>query len=459
MSAKINNRKSHNKVMKHKEAKPALQETSEWARAASSERLQSAVAAPKRATSSDVPVFQHKIGNRATTRLIQASHPVNASDQEIEPKANRVGAQKLAGTAGQLIQRTIDPDYPVTNGEFHVNATPQNAPSGSTRASLPITIEFEPNTTAPYSNQIGLIQIVRDINSDTGDNVEPQSLPAARGVDLRTQSTDAPGVEAGYFTDVLHNDAPSASGTGTDAPEGSSLPPQYPFGHDAAQPNPTTPGLSRPFSSGASGATVGYKRSDDPADIKSAELTDAPGSSGNRNFDFETVAKGEDTNTIYGALKWGFEIRSGAIQNDQASVDDSQSATFDAALERHREFYVHEPVIFYFDFDRDTLNAGEAAKIDTFIAYLTRNPDVQVTVTGYADLRGDPDYNLDLSLRRAEAVAGGLRDRGIPQSQINNITIGSGETDVFTEDATTDQDRDANRRGNRRVVLTFEHIP
>jgi outer membrane protein OmpA-like peptidoglycan-associated protein len=455
MSAKSTSSKPNKKVKRAKTSKADQRNGTELTQSTNLETLQRLATSSEISTPSNVPALQREIGNRAITRLVQPKRTVNTPSTVNKQKTD----DKTKGTHNQVIQRTIAATYPVTNGEFRADATPQNAPPGSTQASLPIRIEFEPNTAAPYSNQIGLIQIVRDINSDTGDNVEPQSLPAARGVDLRTQSTDAPGVEAGYFTDALHNDAPAHAGTGTDAPEGSSLPPQYPFGNDVAQPNPTTPGLSRPFSSGAAGATVGYKRSDDPADIKSAELTDEPGSSGNRNFDFETVAKGEDTNTIYGALKWGFEIRSGVIQNDQASVDESQSATFDAALERHREFYVHEPVIFYFDFDHDTLNPGETAKIDTFIDYLTRNPDVQVTVTGYADLRGNRDYNLDLSLRRAEAVAAELRGRSIPESQINDITIGSGETDVFTQDAITDQDQDANRRGNRRVVLTFEHVP
>lgn len=367
--------------------------------------------------------------------------------------------QQTSGVERLSIQRAIPTTLIVPQGEFHVASAANNAPpgSGSTSASFPITIDFLPNTDAPYSNQIGLIQIVRLVDGDTGENVEPQSLPATRADDLRTQATDGTGVEEGFFTDVLHNDAPAHGGTGTDAPANQPLPPQYPFGNDPAQPNPTTPGLSRPFSSGAGGATVGYKRSADPADIKAAQLTDQPGGSGNFKFDFETVAKGEDTMNIYGALNWGFELRNGQIQNDHGTQSGTQSATFDAALERHRNFYVHEPVIFYFDFDSDELSPAEAAKIDTFIAYLGRFPDVQVGLTGSADRRGGQQYNLDLSLRRAEAVDAALRGKGVPDSQISGIIVGSGRTEAFTPDATTDQDREANRRGNRRVVLTFRH--
>ncbi|MEH2202445.1 eCIS core domain-containing protein [Nostoc sp.] len=357
------------------------------------------------------------------------------------------------GTAQRkLIQRAINPTYDLTHGVFEVNATPNGA-------SLPITIRFKPKTTAPYSNQIGLIQIVRLTNA-TGTNVEPQSLPAASGASLRTTADATTGVEGGYFTDALHNDAPAHGGTGTNAPAGSALPAQYPFGNGPAQPNPTTPGLSRPSSSGASGAIIGYKRSDDPTDIKAAELTDAPGGAGEFNFDFQTVAKGEDTMTTYGALHWGFQIRAGKVENDRASAQDGQSATFDAALQKHQDFYVHEPVIFYFDFDSDQLSSSETGKIDTFLDYLRRFPDVKVTPEGFADRRGGASqHNLDLSLRRAQAVGAALRAKGVAEAQISAVTIGSGSTEDFTPDATTNQDKEANRRGNRRVVLSFEHVP
>ncbi|MBT9316647.1 eCIS core domain-containing protein [Leptothoe spongobia] len=387
-----------------------------------------------------------------------AYQPKSPDGQELLAHELTHTIQQTGTTQRQLIQRAIDPSYPVTHGKFDVTTTT----GGS---NLPITISFDPAVTAPYSNQIGLIQIVK-LTDTNGNNIEPISLPTARGASLRTTDNAAAGVEGGYFTDVLHNDAPATGGAGTNAPADSALPPQYPFGNDAAQPNPATPGLSRPNSGGGRGATVGYKRSNDPADIKAAELTDAPGyptvnpANTDLDFEFETVAKGEDTMTTFGALKWSFGIRAGVVTNEQASVEDSQSDTFDAALELHRDFYVHEPVIFYFGFDSDQLNGTETAKIDTFLEYLRRFPDVKVTATGSADMRGGASqYNLDLSLSRAEAVTDALRDKGVPESQIEGITIGQGATTDYTPDATTDQDSEANRRGNRRVVLTFEHVP
>jgi outer membrane protein OmpA-like peptidoglycan-associated protein len=371
------------------------------------------------------------------------------------------------GVYPKRIQRAIGPSHDLTNGTFDVTATPQAGAPGppATAPRVPITIKFTPKSTAPISNQIGLIQIVKLTNA-AGTNVEPQSLPAARGASLRTQTTDGTGVDAGYFTDVLHNPTATTSLPAGGANQGDAQAPQYPFGNGPAQPSPATPGLSRPNSGGAGGAIVGFKRSAEAADIKAAELTDAPGGDGEFDFAFETVAKGEDTQTIYGAMKWSFQIRSGKIQSDTSSAVDGQSATFDAALQRHQDFYVHEPVIFYFDFDRDTLSAAEIAKIATFQPYLARfatatptNPKIaRVSPEGFADKRGNAAHNLDLSLRRAEAVKAAMLAAGIPEAQIDPITIGSGATTSFTGDATTDQDTDANRQFNRRVVCTFRQV-
>ena len=140
-------------------------------------------------------------------------------------------------------------------------------------------------------------------------------------------------------------------------------------------------------------------------------------------------------------------------------------------MERHRDFYVHEPVTFYFPFDSAVLSAAESAKIDSFLAYLTRNPDVEMSLEGFADqVGGASDYNRDLSLRRAESVEAALLGRGIAAARINGIIIGHGASTSATTNAGTgdqggnaavgaDQRREANRWANRQVVLSFAHVP
>ena len=332
------------------------------------------------------------------------------------------------------------------------------------KAGLSGTIRFVPAAGSPNSNVIGLHQIVK-LTDDTGADQDPVSLPgdrAARGAlgshdGVRTEGNAEAGVEGGFFTDVLHG--PLSGGT----------------------PSPANQPLSSryPFAPGGGSQTPGFKRSDRQEDMKSATMFDFPGvASATRKLDFafETVARGEDTSIDYGTVKWGFGLRGGAVVNErEPQVVAGSSATFHEALERHRDFYVHEPVTFYFDFDRDVLNATELAKIDAFLDYLTRNPDVRMSLEGFADQRGNAAYNVGLSRRRAEAVRTALIGRAIDPAKIDTPSVASGASTAAT-DATSevpagtgdlggnaavgaDQDREANRWANRRVVLTFRHDP
>jgi outer membrane protein OmpA-like peptidoglycan-associated protein len=343
-----------------------------------------------------------------------------------------------------VVQRDLAMSLPVTHGGFEINMRTREdlllpGPPPGARSGMSGTIAFEPSTTAPYSNQIKLIQIARDIDTDTGNPAAIGTLPAGRAPALRTTENVGAGIEGDFFVDVLHRNP----ATGTNAPPGSALPLDYPFGP------------------GGGSQTLGYKRSADPADIKRAEMFDFPGTGGvanNRDFSFETVARGEDTMTDYGSLSWGFGIRAGNIINEFVFANDAASATFGEAVELHREFYVHEPVTFYFGFDQDRLDATEIDKIDTFLGYLTQFPDVQLELQGFADIRGSRAYNLGLADRRANAVAQALLNKGIDATRITLLPPG-GETTQFTQDvrAGRSQDLEAQRRGNRRVTLTFQH--
>jgi outer membrane protein OmpA-like peptidoglycan-associated protein len=331
------------------------------------------------------------------------------------------------------------------------------------KAGLEGTIRFVPAKGSPNSNVIALHQIVK-LTDDTGADQDPVSMPAdraARGAlgthnGVRTEDNAATGVEGGFFTDTLHGPL----GAGPNASPNQPLSSRYPFSPTGNQ-------------------TPGFKRSDNQEDMKSATMFDFPGVASNTakfDFAFETVARGEDTNIDYGTVKWGFGLRGGAVVNErEPQVVAGSSATFHEALERHRDFYVQEPVTFYFDFDRDVLNATELAKIDAFLDYLTRNPDVKMSLQGFADQRGNAAYNVDLSRRRAEAVRAALIARAIDAAKIDTPSVATGASTAAT-DATSevpagtgdlggnaavgaDQDREANRWANRRVVLTFRHDP
>lgn len=112
-----------------------------------------------------------------------------------------------------------------------------------------------------------------------------------------------------------------------------------------------------------------------------------------------------------------------------------------------------------FAFNRATLTSKARSRIDVAVRELRARRPSQVTVAGYTDAKGSPGYNLELSRRRAAAVARALRSAlgsGAPSLQAE----GHGEADPV--EANTRKDGSDNPKGrarNRRVEITFPKQP
>src|SRR5262249_33438557 len=157
-------------------------------------------------------------------------------------------------------------------------------------------------------------------------------------------------------------------------------------------------------------------------------------------------------------------IRSRAVvgSSEYSYAVDNASATFGQALERFRGFYVHEPVVLYFDTSNPFPRAGEETKLADIPGYLTRYPDVSVEIDGYADIKGAEAFNLGLAQQRADATANLLNVQGVDTSRIDSKrVVGRGETEGFSEHGTapgTSQPATAGRlQANRRAVIRFVH--
>ena len=80
-----------------------------------------------------------------------------------------------------------------------------------------------------------------------------------------------------------------------------------------------------------------------------------------------------------------------------------------------------EEVLTFFELDKYDISPAEAAKLDEFAQWLSKNPDAKVSVTGYADVKtGNHPYNLRLSKSRANAVKDYLVKAGIAESRISS---------------------------------------
>jgi outer membrane protein OmpA-like peptidoglycan-associated protein len=99
-----------------------------------------------------------------------------------------------------------------------------------------------------------------------------------------------------------------------------------------------------------------------------------------------------------------------------------------------------------FDFDSDNLRPESKRNLDSLAKSLASFGDSNLLLVGHTDSVGTASYNLDLSRRRAAAVADYLTARGVPAARL--ATSGRGETDPVAPN-----DTDADRQLNRRVEV------
>lgn len=83
----------------------------------------------------------------------------------------------------------------------------------------------------------------------------------------------------------------------------------------------------------------------------------------------------------------------------------------------------------FFAFDEATLTPEGREVVRQAADEYRRTGQARVSVVGHTDTAGTEAYNLDLSQRRAEAVAQALISDGVPESAI--ATVGRGESDLL----------------------------
>ena len=85
-----------------------------------------------------------------------------------------------------------------------------------------------------------------------------------------------------------------------------------------------------------------------------------------------------------------------------------------------------------FGFDSSALPAASLPQLDQIAGLLRQERTLVLGVEGHTDAAGTADYNLDLSRRRAAAVAQYLETRGVPAQQL--VSIGKGKTEPLVAD-------------------------
>jgi outer membrane protein OmpA-like peptidoglycan-associated protein len=101
-----------------------------------------------------------------------------------------------------------------------------------------------------------------------------------------------------------------------------------------------------------------------------------------------------------------------------------------------------------FDTGRADLKPGATATMNRLSEFLHNHTGYKVLIEGHTDSVGTDEYNLGLSQRRADAVAGALAARGVESTRVHTRGLGK-HYPVATNDTA------AGRQQNRRVELVF----
>jgi len=104
----------------------------------------------------------------------------------------------------------------------------------------------------------------------------------------------------------------------------------------------------------------------------------------------------------------------------------------------------------YFDFDSDRLNKKNLDTISMLADYLHFHPSTFVNLNGHTDPTGKADYNMDLSIRRANAVKSSLVALGVPADRLHSA--GFGKTQLITRNPKQYQK-------DRRVEFVYQSRP
>jgi len=104
-----------------------------------------------------------------------------------------------------------------------------------------------------------------------------------------------------------------------------------------------------------------------------------------------------------------------------------------------------------FDVGQADIKPGFRTTLDKLADVIVRYQKTSLTIIGHTDAQGAHDSNMELSRRRAEAVADYLQGKNVNAARLD--AEGRGETEPVASNAT-----DAGRRANRRVEILVEPV-
>lgn len=218
---------------------------------------------------------------------------------------------------------------------------------------------------------------------------------------------------------------------------------------------PTGPTLAEVESSTAPGAfsPTATPLEPTPAASGSASPSAAPTTAvltgaGIRPLPMTTLADMGVVRTTVAGVDSGSDVASGADVSARADADAQRSLEDLGAKKTPDGWVLTLPETVLFDYNKADLLPGSSAQLAKVAKLLAYYDKAKIGVQGYTDNVGGADYNIDLSTRRAQAVASALTADGVASGRMT--VKGYGETHPVASNGT-----DEGRAKNRRVEIVL----
>ncbi len=128
-----------------------------------------------------------------------------------------------------------------------------------------------------------------------------------------------------------------------------------------------------------------------------------------------------------------FDALSGSNLLDDSELMQLLAALSEEAADLNRQLLEERLNNLHFGFDSYTIRSSERSQITALAEILNAAPGVEVAIKAHTDSRGDENYNLLLSMRRAKSIQTALTERGVDEDRIRIAWVGSSELLVDCE--------------------------
>ncbi|MCB0642330.1 MAG: OmpA family protein, partial [Phaeodactylibacter sp.] len=110
----------------------------------------------------------------------------------------------------------------------------------------------------------------------------------------------------------------------------------------------------------------------------------------------------------------------------------------------------------YYDFNKSAIRKGDARELDALAKLMIDYPSMEIDLIAHTDSRGSDEYNMELSLKRAESAKKYLVSRGVNARRIN--AIGYGESQLRNNCGNNVNCSEEQHQYNRRTEVKVSRI-